>query len=292
MPSVFPSDYSLGCRIEGIDLSKPLDHYDEALIIDAFGRFGVVCFPNQSLEPVEHKAFASRFGSLEVNVAAGRYTVPDHPEVMILSNEVVDGQPIGLGDAGQDWHTDMSYSETIAFLNVLYAIKVPKRNGKALGDTEFLDMCAAYDSLPETIKERIENLSATHDFDKFWSKMVAMPGSKRKPLSPEQRAAKPPVSHPLVLRHPVSGRKALYCNVGYVVKINELELEESDELLEFLFTHQLKEKFKYSHSWTEGDVLAWDNLWTMHNARADYNSTELRLMWRCQTMADRILLQR
>ena len=105
MPSVFPSDYSLGCRIEGIDLSKPLDHYDETLIIDAFGRFGVVCFPNQSLEPVQHKAFASRFGSLEVNVAAGRYTVPDHPEVMILSNEVVDGQPIGLGDAGQDWHT-------------------------------------------------------------------------------------------------------------------------------------------------------------------------------------------
>ena len=251
-----------------------------------------MCFPNQSLEPVQHKAFASRFGSLEVNVAAGRYTVPGHPEVMILSNEVVDGQPIGLGDAGQDWHTDMSYSETIAFLNVLYAIKVPTRNGKALGDTEFLDMCAAYDSLPEAIKDRIENLNATHDFDKFWSKMVAMPGSKRKPLSPEQRAAKPPVSHPLVLRHPVSGRKALYCNVGYVVKINELELEESDELLEFLFTHQLKEDFKYSHSWTEGDVLAWDNLWTMHNARADYDSTELRLMWRCQTMADRILLQR
>ena len=132
----------------------------------------------------------------------------------------------------------MSYSATIAFLNVLYAIKVPTRNGKALGDTEFLDMCAAYDSLPEAIKDRIENLSATHDFDKFWSKMVAMPGSKRKPLSPEQRATKPPVSHPLVQRHPLSGRKALYCNVGYVVKINELELEESDELLEFLFTHQ------------------------------------------------------
>ena len=76
------------------------------------------------------------------------------------------------------------------------------------------------------------------------------------------------------------------------MKINELEIEEGDERLEFLFTHQLKEDFKYSHSWTEGDVLAWDNLWTMHNARADYDTTEVRLMWRCQTMADRILLQR
>ena len=290
MPSIFPSEHSLGCRIEGIDLSTPLNHYDESLIIDAFGRFGVVCFPNQVLGPAQHKAFASRFGSLEINVAAGPYTVPNHPEVMILSNETIDGKPVGLGDAGQDWHTDMSYSTTIAFLNVLYALRVPRRSGTALGDTEFLDMCAAYEDLPHGIKKEIEDLTATHDFDKFWSKMVSLPGSKRKPLSDEQRAAKPPVSHPLVLHHPISKRKALYCNVGYVTRIDNISETESDKLLQFLFRHQLKEEFKYAHSWTEGDVLAWDNLWTMHNAKADYKATEIRSMWRCQTMADRIFL--
>jgi taurine dioxygenase len=289
MPNVFPTEYSLGCRIEGIDLSKPLNHYDETLILDAFGRFGVVCFPCQSLEPIQQKMFASRFGSLEVNVAAGHYTVPEHPEVMILSNEVVNGKQIGLGDAGQDWHTDMSYSKTVAFLNILYAVKVPSRDGQALGDTEFLDMCAAYESLPEEVKERIENLNATHDFDKFWSKMITMPGTQRKALTPEQRAAKPPVSHPMVLTHPISGKKALYCNTGYVVRIDNVSSKESDDLLTFLFSHQIEERFKYTHKWTEGDVLAWDNLWTMHNAKADYEKTEIRLMHRCQTMADKVL---
>ena len=92
------------------------------------------------------KAFAGRFGSLEINVA-GTFQEPGHPEVMILSNIVENGRPIGARDAGQDWHTDMSYSETIAFANVLYALKVPRRDGEPLGGTEFANMHAAYDGL-------------------------------------------------------------------------------------------------------------------------------------------------
>lgn len=289
MTAVVPSGYSLGCKIEGLDLSQPLSEADEALILDALGRYGVVCFPNQSLEPEAQMAFASHFGSLEVNVAAGRYTVPGHPEVMILSNMIENGTAVGLADAGQDWHTDMSYSKTIAFLNVLFAVKVPMRNGRPLGDTEFLDMCAAYDALSDEMKRRIEGKTATHDFDKFWSKMVAMPGTQRKPMTPEQRAAKPPVSHPIVLRHPISGRKALYCNVGYTVRVDGVSQAESDEILEQLFAHQLEDRFKYTHHWTEGDLLVWDNLWTMHNAVADYGPDEYRMMRRCQVMADKVL---
>lgn len=289
MATVLPSGYSLGCKIEGLDLSRPLGQSDESLILDALARFGVVCFPKQSLAPEAQKAFASRFGSLEVNVAAGRYTVRGHSEVMVLSNIVENGKPIGLADAGQDWHTDMSYSATIAFLNILYAVKVPTRNGKPLGDTGFLDMCAAYDALSDGMKKRIAGKTATHDFDKFWAKMVAMPGTQRKPLTPEQRAAKPPVSHPIVLRHPISGRNALYCNVGYAVRVDDVSQAESDEILEHLFAHQIQDRFKYSHHWTEGDVLVWDNLWTMHNAVADYGPDEFRLMHRCQVMADKVL---
>ena len=286
MVRIIPTGHSLGCRIEGVDVAKPLSTADFELILKAFGDHGVVCFPGQHVEAAEHKSFASRFGSLEINVAAGHYTVPGYPEVMVLSNIVENGKAIGLKDAGQDWHTDMSYSKTIAFLNVLHAIKVPVRNGLALGSTEFLDMCRAYEDLPAEMKRRIEGRTATHDFNKFWEEMLKRPGTPRKPLSEEQRRQKPPVSHPIVLEHPVSGRKALYCNVGYAIKVDGLPAAESEEILSFLFRHQVQDKYKYVHRWTVGDVLAWDNLWTMHNALPDYRDDEPRLMRRCQVMAD------
>ena len=286
MLTITPIGAGLGARIEGVDLSKPLSASDRAGILRAFGRYAALCFPRQSVDPAQQKAFAKNFGGLEVNVAAGHYTAPGHPEVMILSNIVENGKALGLADAGQDWHTDMSYSKPIAFLNVLQALKVPVRDGVPLGATEFLDMAAAYDDLTAFMKRRIEGLTATHDFNKFWEEMLKRPGTQRKPLTEEQRRTKPPVSHPIVLVHPISGRKALYCNVGYVTHIDGLARGESDDILAFLFEHQLKPEYKWAHSWTEGDVLAWDNLWTMHNAIPDYRPDEPRLMRRCQVMAD------
>lgn len=286
MARVIPSGASLGCSIEGMDLSQPLTADDVDLILRAFGRYGVVCFPQQTITAAQHKAFAARFGSLEINVAAGSYTEPGHPEVMILSNIVENGKPLGLADAGQDWHTDMSYSEPIAFLNVLYGVRIPHRDGKPLGATVFADMCAAYDDLPDEFKRGLAGKTATHDFAKFWDMMRQRPGSTRGPLTPEQRAQKPPVSHPVFLRHPVSGRLALYCSVGYVTKIDGLPRDESDAILKALFDHQLQAKYQHAHRWSVGDVLAWDNLWTMHNAIPDYRADEPRLVKRCQVMAD------
>lgn len=286
MVTITPIGKTLGCTIEGIDLSQPLSASDMATILTAFGRYGVLRFPKQSLDAIQQKAFARRFGSLEVNVAAGHYTMPGHPEVMILSNVIENGRAIGLADAGQDWHTDMSYSKPIAFLNVLHAIKVPMRDGEPRGNTEFLDMCAAYDDLPADIKTRIAGLTATHDFNKFWEEMLKRPGTQRKPLTPEQRRQKPPVSHPMVLTHPISGRKALYANVGYVTQIDGMDPKESAALLDVLFKHQSQDKYKYVHRWAVGDVLVWDNLWTVHNAKPDYRPDEPRQMHRCQVMAD------
>ena len=118
MVRVTPTGDLLGARIDGIDLSRPLDNADCSLIREACGIHGVRCFSHQDLAPRQHKAFAAHFGSLEVNVAAETYTVPDHPEVMILSNVVEGSRAIGLKDAGQDWHTDLSYSRDIAYLNI------------------------------------------------------------------------------------------------------------------------------------------------------------------------------
>ncbi|HTW68447.1 MAG TPA: TauD/TfdA family dioxygenase [Acetobacteraceae bacterium] len=289
MPTVTPSGAILGARIAGIDLAAPLSRDDFALILRTLAAYGVVCFPNQHLDPAAQAAFSRRFGTLEVHVS-GAFQVPDHPEVMILSNMQENGRPIGLADAGQDWHTDMSFSRTIAFVNVLHALKVPRRDGRVLGDTLFADMAAAFDDLPPALQARLETLTATHDFAKFWDMMRARggAGSARNPLTQAQRAQKPPVSQPMVLRHPLSNRRILYANPGYTMRIDGLPAAESNALLEQLFAHQLLPRYQYAHHWTEGDVLMWDNIRTMHYAVPDYGPTEHRLVRRCQAMADRV----
>jgi taurine dioxygenase len=284
---LIPSERLLGAKMEGLDLSGPLEDGEVDAIIEALGRYGVVCFPRQQLTARQQKDFAVRFGELEINVASGPYQEPGIPEVMTLSNIVKDGKPIGLSDAGQDWHTDMSYSRTIAFANVLYALEVPRRNGKTLGDTEFSSMHAAYEGLPDAVKERLDGMTVLHDFNKFWEMMRREKGSRRPPLTETQRQQKPPVSHPIFLEHPITRRKVLYANPGYSMRVNELPQKESDAILEFLFEHQLKPEYRYRHQWSEGDVLMWENFGTIHNAIADYGPDEHRLVKRCQVMATR-----
>ena len=244
----------------------------------------MLCFPRQRLETEAFARFGAMFGELEINVA-NLFHEPGFPQVMVLSNMTKDGKPVGLGDAGQGWHTDMSYSKEIALANVLYAIKVPKRDGRPLGDTQFRNMHAAYEDLPDDIKTRLKGRTATHDFAKFWDMMRARPGSIRGPLTPEQRAKKPPVQQPIFRTHPITGRTILYCNPGYAMRIDGLPEGESNELLEFLFAHQAKETYFYAHRWAEGDVLMWDNIGTVHNAVPDYRADEPRYIRRVQVMA-------
>jgi taurine dioxygenase len=276
----------LGATIEGIDLSEPVPEPQFKRILRALGEFGVLCFPGQRLDAAALARFGALFGELEINVAS-RFHEPGHPEVMILSNMTEDGKPLGLGDAGQGWHTDMSYSKDIALANVLYAIKVPVRDGRPLGDTQFRNMHAAYEGLPAELKRRLADRTATHDFAKFWDQMRARPGSQRAPLTPEQRARKPPVSQPVFRRHPITGRTVLYCNPGYAVRIDGVPERESAELLELLFAHQEKPEYFYAHRWAEGQVLMWDNIGAVHNAVADYRADEPRYMRRVQVMATR-----
>jgi taurine dioxygenase len=282
---ITPHDAGVGARITGIDLAQKLAEPDFRQLLRALGHHGVLCFPGQDLEAAQLSAFGSRFGTLEHNVAA-MFNAPGHPEVMILSNMKDEaGQPVGLGDAGQGWHTDMSYSHDIAIANVLHAKRVPMRDGRPLGDTQFLDMHRAYEDLPPAVKARLEGRTAIHDFNKFWEMMRARPGSARAPLTEEQRRRKPPVSQPIFRLHPITGRRVLYCNPGYAIAIEGMEQAESDAMLDFLFRHQSQEKYLYSHAWTPGDVLMWDNIATTHNAVADYGPDEHRYILRVQVMA-------
>jgi len=281
-----PKGGILGATIHDVDLSRHLSDEEIRQIELALGEYGVVCFPKQQLTSKQLRDYAERFGSLEINVA-NMFHDEAFPEVMILSNMKENGKPIGLADAGQDWHTDMSYSKDIAFANVLYGIKIPFRDGRSLGNTEFSNMHAAYEDLPEDLKKELDGMTITHDFNKFWEMMRREKGSTRPPLTEEQRRCKPPVPHPVFLVHPITGRKVLYANPGYSVRINELPEARSAEVLDFLFKHQLHEKYRYRHQWAEGDVLMWDNMGTIHNAVADYGPDEHRLIKRCQVMADR-----
>jgi taurine dioxygenase len=277
---------SLGATLAGFDLARPLSDGDRDLILRALGEYGVIRFPRQRLTARQLADFSARFGQLEINVA-NAYQEPGIPEVMILSNIVANGKPIGLADAGQGWHTDMSYSATIAFANVLYGIEIPQRDGRPLGATEFCNMRAAYDGLPGDLKQRLAGMTVLHDFNKFWEMMRREKGSRRPPLTDAQRKAKPPVSHPIFLTHPLTGRKVLYANPGYAVRINELPEKESDEMLEFLFAHQLRPEYRYAFHWQAGDVLMWEDIGTIHSAVADYGPDEHRLIKRCQVMATR-----
>ncbi len=284
MLEVIPSGKILGATVTGLDLAQPLGDAAFSAVRDALGAHGVLRFPKQQLTARQLVDFSARFGKLESNVA-NAFQEPGLPQIMILSNILDNGNSIGLSDAGQSWHTPLSYSKTIAFANVLYGIRIPRRNGSTLGNTEFCSMHAAYDGLPDDLKQRLEGKTVLHDFNKFWEMMRREKGSRRPPLTEAQRKAKPPVSHPVFLTHPLTGRKVLYANPGYSMRINELPVKESDGILAFLFEHQTRPEYRYAHYWEEGDLMLWEDIGTIHNAVADYGADEPRLIKRCQVMA-------
>ncbi|WP_428489995.1 TauD/TfdA dioxygenase family protein [Rhodopila sp.] len=288
MLSIEPSGAILGATVRGIDLARPMAEAAFGRILLALGQHGVLRFPNQQLDIGDVKRFSERFGEIQGNPIQSVDATQPYPEVGILSNVKQNGAYIGSPDAGQDWHTDMSYRDTIGFVNVLYGIRIPRRDGKPLGGTEFANTGAAYDALPADIKTRLDGMTATHDFEKFWEHMRQHKASGRPAMTDEQRRRRPPVVHPVCLTHPITGRKMLYCNEGYAVRINELTQRESDRMLEFLFRHQLEMRFRYKHDWNENDLLIWDHLGTIHRAIADYGPEEIRLMRRCQVMATKV----
>jgi taurine dioxygenase len=278
------TQHILGAQVEGLDLSHALSEAQVDSLMRALGAHGVLEFPKQTLTTAQLKAFSQRFGELYIS-PGGRAQAEGFPEVMILSNMMQDGKPMGLSDAGQSWHTDMSYSNMIAFANVLHGTVIPQREGKPLGATQFRNTQAVYNDIPQELKERLAHTTITHDFNKFWDMMRSRPGNTRPALSDEEKSKRPPATHPTFLTHPISQQKVLYANPGYAMKINELSEQESGEILNYLFELQMQDKYLYTYRWNKDSLLMWDNIGTMHNAVADYGPDEHRYIRRCQVMA-------
>lgn len=287
MLTITPSGEILGATVDGLDLAQPMPDATFGELLAALGENGYLRFPGQTLESVELKAFSERFGDIQAGVAKPSKHV-DCPGVGILSNIKVDGEYIGFPDAGQDWHTDMTYREVMGFVNVLYCLQIPRRDGKTLGGTEFANMHLAYDALPAEMKSRLADAVVVHNFEKMWEYMRTVRKSGRAPMTDEQRRQRPPVEHPLFLTHPITGRKVLYANPGYAERIVGMSQQESDETIAWLVEYQLQDRFRHTFTWTEGDVVVWDNFGTLHRGIADYGPDEYRLMRRCQVLGTKI----
>ena len=271
------SSVPLGAEVTGLDLAIPVDRTTFEEIENLLHGRGVVVFRDQKLTEDQHAAFSRRFGELEIHVAA-EYLLPGYPEILVVSNIIENGRQIGLADAGQYWHSDLSYMDNPSRCSLLYALEVPVRNGIALGETLFASAAHAYDSLPEPVKARVEGLRATHRYGDRYKKQQAAGG--RSALAGEQLKKVPDVSHPVVRPHPVTGRNALFVNEGFTVAIEGMTRAESDALLTELFRHITRPELLYRHQWRKGDLLMWDNGLTQHLAIRDYEMPLRRLMHR------------
>lgn len=291
MLTIIPNDAVMGATIAGLDLGRPMSDAVFSEVLAALGKYSVLRFPDQEIDSFQLRDFSQRFGDIQGSIGAADPR-RECPEVGILSNVKADGTYIGIPNAGQDWHTDMSYRDMRGFVNVLYGLIIPRRDGPdgakiTLGGTEFSAMHAVYRALPEDVKARLDGATATHDFEKFWENMRLAHGT-RPALTDAQRAQRPPVHHAITPIHPITGTRTLYCNPGYAMTIDGWDKTDSDAMLAYLFAFQLRPEFRYMHAWTEKDVLIWDNLGSIHQAIADYRPDEARLMKRCQVMATKV----
>ncbi len=260
---ITPSKNVLGAEINGTDLSKPLSLADFGRVEAAFDTHGVVCFPQQQLDEPQLIAFARRFGNVE-KIFLTHYAHPAYPEIMFVSNIKENGRDIGHADAGSVWHTDMSYTARPPRATLLYALEVPSENGVALGDTHFSSAAAAYDSLPEAIKQRIAGLRAIHQVAGRRARTGT--GQADQALRREQ----PAVVHPIVRTHPFTGRKCLYVSKGECEGIEGMPTDEALELIDELAERIVDARFHHTHRWRVRDVLIWDNCTVQHLASFDY----------------------
>ena len=287
MLSIEPGNASLGATVAGVDLSKPLSDRDFGRILEAIGKFGLLRFPAQTLTPEQQKVFCLRFGSVKpITGRLAPYTEPGFPEINIVSNIKVDGKFIGAADAGVIWHTDMIHNTPPGFANVLYALKIPRRDGKTLGGTEFIDGIAAYDDLPAEVKAKIENARGVYTGETYNG--VARTPANDYSVNSYKGNTKVAVTQPAVLTHPISGRKTLYLDPGHVDGIQGLPAGEAEAMTVFLIEHLMKPKYRFVYTWTEGDLVIWDNLRSFHRAVFDYGPDEPRLIRRCQVQGEKV----
>ena len=272
---VEPLSPALGGDVLGVDLASVDDDLFEA-VHEAFLRFGVLRFRGQQhLDSDALVAFSRRFGELDEAPPNenGKRHVAGHPEILVISNVVENGQEIGSLGAGEAvWHTDMSYLPMPPMASVLLAREVPP----AGGNTGFLDMYAALETMPAALRERVEGLSIKHDATTNSAGYLRAGEAEEVDVTSSRGHA-----HPVVCRHPETGREVLYLGRRHRAWVTGLPLAESEALLDELWAHVAQPRFTWTQRWREGDLLMWDNRCTMHRRDA-FDPHARRVMHRTQ----------
>ncbi|GAA4341457.1 TauD/TfdA family dioxygenase [Pigmentiphaga soli] len=283
------ADAPLGHEIVGVDLSHEIPDEQFAQIQDAYDRYGVIVFRGQRITPDQQIAFSRRFGPLDRYILE-RYNLKTHPEIFVVSNILGDdGQPIGLGDAGRYWHTDMWSIPAPPRGSLLYALEVPEKDGRVYGDTFFCSTQAAYDGLPPDLRRAIEGRQALYSTRRLVDFRVAaaqaqsggaLTQAEIEGMKERSKNMLQEITHPLVRLHPRTGRKCIYYSEGAISGIVDVPQAEAEQILEALRRHLLQPEFIYRHRWAAGDLVMWDNCSCIHKATGDFDLPLRRRMHR------------
>jgi taurine dioxygenase len=257
---VIPFDAPLGAEVVGLDLSLPLGDTDFARLHRAHLAHHVLVFREQHITPAQQVAFSRRWGPLQIHVLR-QFQLATQPEVLVVSNVRENGQPIGLGDAGHFWHSDLSYKDKPSLGSMLHAQELPAEGG----DTLFANQHTAWESLPAHLQRAVRHLKAEHSYLARYADL-----QKKNPWRPNLTQAQidevKPVVQPVVRTHPETGRLALFVSEHFTTRIVGVPADESRALLAELFDLSTRAEHVYRHRWQPHDMVFWDNRSVMHLA--------------------------
>lgn len=268
-----PLSPGFGAEALRLDLSQPLGDTPFAELERAFYAHQVLALRDQRMSATQFVAFARRIGPPQPHVI-DQFHHPDDANILILSNVKVNGQPTGLQDAGSYFHTDYSYLQVPARATTLYSRVVPKVGG----DTLFANQIAAYDDLSTAMKKRIESLRAIHQYGNRHD-VDETSRTAASPLTADQKALMPVITHCVARSHPITGRKALYAVSGSSFGIVGMPDDEARDLLDELAAHSTQAKYQLRFKYGVGDVVIWDNAALLHSATLT-DPNDARTLWR------------
>jgi len=255
-----PLNAPLGAEVLGLDLSRPIGTANLARVHRAHLDHHVLVFRDTHITPAQQTDFSRRFGELQIHVLR-QFQLAGHSEVLVISNIRENGEPIGLGDAGHFWHSDLSYKPTPSLGSMLHAQELPEEGG----DTLFANQHLAWDTLPGWLKREVEHAQAEHSYLARYEDLRKL-NPWRPALTQAQIDEVAPVRHPVVRTHPETGRRALFVSEHFTTRIVGIPEERSRALLDALFEHSTRPEFIYRHQWKPQDMVFWDNRSLMHLA--------------------------
>jgi taurine dioxygenase len=270
---------NIGAEISDIDLSQIPDHETLKGLLRVFYDHGVLVLRSQNLDLAQFHRIGTYFGHPKPHFL-DHLRLPGFDSILLLSNVHEDRRPIGVYEGAAFWHTDVAYEDPPNTSTVVYAVKVPQTGGR----TWFANQYAAYDALAQSMKSRIDNLQVIHHYGNR-ADMNEESRTSAERLTPEQKRNVKNVVMPLVRRHPITGRKALYGVAGSSFHVVGMPDDEGISLLDELAAHATRSEFIASHTYEAGDLAAWDTFSTLHKAELidpvyDRSDPRARLLYR------------